>query len=77
MSAKKTEILKLEKSLRVKKKFGNSSEDKVILSFAVAFALLDLLFELLVIRSVEYVGARCLVGRNFPLLAIVIDAIYA
>ncbi|MDB9785210.1 LysM peptidoglycan-binding domain-containing protein [Amylibacter sp.] len=44
MSAKKTEILKLEKSLRVKKKFGNSSEDKVILSFAAAFALLAVFF---------------------------------
>ena len=39
MSAKKTETLKLEKSSLVKKRFGNSSEDKVILSFAAAFAI--------------------------------------
>ena len=44
MSAKKTEILKLEKSSRVKKRFGNSSEDKVILSFAAAFAILAVFF---------------------------------
>jgi len=41
---KKTEILKLEKSSRVKKRFGNSSEDKVILSFAAAFAILAVFF---------------------------------
>jgi hypothetical protein len=44
MSAKKTETLKLEKSSRVKKRFGNSSEDKVILSFAAAFAILAVFF---------------------------------
>ena len=44
MSAKKTEILKLEKSSRVKKRFGNSSEDKVILSFAAAVAILAVFF---------------------------------
>ena len=44
MSAKKTEILKLEKSSRVKNRFGNSSEDKVILSFAAAFAILAVFF---------------------------------
>lgn len=40
MTAKKTEILRLEKSSLVKRKFGNRSEDKVILSFAAAFALI-------------------------------------
>ncbi|MDB2676731.1 LysM peptidoglycan-binding domain-containing protein [Amylibacter sp.] len=44
MSAKKTETLKLEKSSLVKKRFGNSSEDKVILSFAAAFAILAVFF---------------------------------
>ena len=34
MNAKKTEILKLKESSRVKITFGNRSEDKVILSFA-------------------------------------------
>ena len=44
MNAKKTEILKLKESSRVKKTFGNRSEDKVILSFAAAFAVLAIFF---------------------------------
>ncbi|MDB3902757.1 LysM peptidoglycan-binding domain-containing protein [Amylibacter sp.] len=44
MNAKKTEILKLNESSRVKKTFGNRSEDKVILSFAAAFAVLAIFF---------------------------------
>jgi len=44
MNAKKTEILKLKESSRVKITFGNRSEDKVILSFAAAFAVLAIFF---------------------------------
>jgi len=44
MNAKKTEILKLKESSRVKMTFGNRSEDKVILSFAAAFAVLAIFF---------------------------------
>jgi len=44
MNAKKTEILKLKESSRVKKTFGKRSEDKVILSFAAAFAVLAIFF---------------------------------
>ena len=44
MNAKKTEILKLKESSRVKKTFGNRSEDKVILSFAAAFAVFAIFF---------------------------------
>ena len=47
MNAKKTEILKLKESSRVKKTFGNRSEDKVILSFAAAFAVLAIFFILM------------------------------
>ena len=51
MNAKKTEILKLKESSRVKKTFGNRSEDKVILSFAAAFAVLAIFF--IVMESVD------------------------
>ena len=44
MNAKKTEILKLKESSRVRMTFGNRSEDKVILSFAAAFAVLAIFF---------------------------------
>ncbi|MDB2360935.1 LysM peptidoglycan-binding domain-containing protein [Amylibacter sp.] len=51
MNAKKTEILKLKESSRVKITFGNRSEDKVILSFAAAFAVLAIFF--IVMESVD------------------------
>ncbi|MDA9999947.1 LysM peptidoglycan-binding domain-containing protein [Amylibacter sp.] len=51
MNAKKTQILKLKESSRVKITFGNRSEDKVILSFAAAFAVLAIFF--IVMESVD------------------------
>ena len=51
MNAKKTEILKLKESSRVKITFGNRSEDKAILSFAAAFAVLAIFF--IVMESVD------------------------